>query len=137
MGDDEAWQRLAASASASLATLAADGSVDLVPIVFLAADRVLYVAIDDVKPKTTLLLGRLDNIRRDPRVTVLADHYDDDWARLWWVRAKGRATVTGDAERGRALDGLAARYPAYAERRPPGEVIRVEVTHLRGWTAVP
>ena len=25
--------------------------------------------------------------------TVLVDHYDDDWSRLWWVRIRGRAVV--------------------------------------------
>lgn len=134
--DEEAWRRLAAARSAVLATVAGDGSVDLVPIVFHADAPRLYLAVDDVKPKSTLRLGRLANITRDPRVTVLADRYDDDWAQLWWVRAKGTATiVTATLEAERALDGLAATYSAYAERRPPGDVVRIDVAELRGWSA--
>ena len=67
---------------------------------------------------------------------MLADRYDDDWAQLWWVRAKGTATiVTATPEAERALDGLAAAYPAYAARRPPGDVVRIDVAELRGWSA--
>ena len=136
MSTDEAWRRLAAARVAVLATLAADGSVDLVPIVFHAVSPRLYLAVDDVKPKSTLQLGRLANITRDPRVTVLADHYDDDWARLWWVRAKGTASIiTSTLEAAPALDALAGKYSLYAERRPPGDVIRVDVTEVRGWAA--
>src|SRR5690606_41273301 len=45
------------------------------------------------KPKRSRELRRLENIRRDPRVTVLAHHYEADWSKLWWVRAEGTATV--------------------------------------------
>ncbi len=67
MTDEEAWRHLAAARSAVLATMAGDGSVDLVPIVFHADAPLLYLAVDDVKPKSTLHLGRLANIARDPR----------------------------------------------------------------------
>jgi PPOX class probable F420-dependent enzyme len=136
MTDEEAWRHLAEARSAVLATLAGDGSVDLVPIVFHADAPRLYLAVDDVKPKSTLHLGRLVNLARDPRVTVLADRYDDDWAQLWWVRAKGTAAiVTATPEADRALDGLAATYSAYVERRPPGDVVRIDVAEVRGWSA--
>jgi PPOX class probable F420-dependent enzyme len=136
MTDEEAWRHLAESRSAVLATIAGDGSIDLVPIVFHADAPRLYLAVDDVKPKSTLRLGRLANIARDPRVTVLADRYDDDWAELWWVRVKGTATViTATPEADRALDRLAGAYPAYAERRPPGDVVRIDVAEVRGWSA--
>jgi PPOX class probable F420-dependent enzyme len=135
MTDEEAWRHLAESRSAVLATIAGDGSIDLVPIVFHADAPRLYLAVDDVKPKSTLRLGRLANIARDPRVTVLADRYDDDWAELWWVRVKGTATViTATPEADRALDRLAGAYPAYAERRPPGDVVRIDVAEVRGWS---
>ena len=75
------------------------------------------------------------NIARDPRVTVLADRYDDDWTQLWWVRAKGTATViTATPEADRGLTDLAEAYPAYAEQRPPGDVVRIAAEVL-GWSA--
>jgi len=98
-------------------------------------DRV-YSAVDD-KPKRTTALQRLANIRTEPRVSVLADHYEEDWSKLWWVRADGRAEILDEAERERerdhALDLLAERYAAYRERRPSGAVIRVEVERWTTW----
>ena len=67
-------------------------------------------------------------------VALLADHYDEDWSRLWWVRADGQAAIhdAGDTAQGPALDLLAAKYPQYQEHRPDGPVIAIGVT---GWTA--
>jgi len=92
-------------------------------------------AVDD-KPKRTTRLQRLANIARDPRVSLLADHYADDWEQLWWVRADGRARVVDDpARREKALDLLSVRYRQYRERRPDGPVVEVEVERWTGWSA--
>ena len=64
------------------------------PIVFVLVDGVVWSAIDS-KPKSTRALRRLDNIRSHPRVSLLVDHYDDDWTSLWWVRIDGDARVVG------------------------------------------
>src|SRR5436190_7994756 len=121
--------RLAAARVARLATVRPDGSPHLVPIVFAVEGDRLYSAVDD-KPKRSSDLQRLANIASDPRVCVLADHYEEDWSRLWWVRADGRADVLSDGakpEQEHAIDLLAARYPVYLERRPSGAVIRIAV----------
>jgi PPOX class probable F420-dependent enzyme len=99
-------------------------------------DRI-YSVVDD-KPKRTPRLQRLANIASEPRVSVLADHYEDDWSKLWWVRADGRAQVLPEGanleqERDRALDLLAERYSAYRERRPSGAVVRVDVERWTTW----
>ena len=99
-------------------------------------DRI-YSAVDD-KPKRTPHLQRLANIASEPRVSVLADHYEDDWSKLWWVRADGRAEILHDGakqeqERDHALDLLAERYRPYRERRPSGAVIRVDVQRWTTW----
>ncbi len=107
----------------------------LVPITFALDGDVIYSAIDH-KPKTTRSLRRLENIRRDPRVTILAEHYEDDWSRLWWCRIEGSARVVTEArdmERGREL--LAAKYPQYATQQPMGPWIVVSLEHLTGWAA--
>jgi PPOX class probable F420-dependent enzyme len=103
-----------------------------VPVTFaVIGERVVFV-VDD-KPKSTTRLRRLDNIAARPAVCLLADVYDDDWNKLWWARADGTATVLAtDAE---AVDALAARYPAYVERRPHGPVVSIEVTAWTGWAA--
>ena len=136
MIESEAWQLLAGADVAILGTRAADGTADLVPIVVVVVRPLLYFAIDDVKPKRTLEVARLANIARNPSVTVLAHHYEADWSRLWWVRAKGRAVVcTGTPEADQAITRLAARYPQYGARPPTGGVVRVTVEAIRGWSA--
>jgi PPOX class probable F420-dependent enzyme len=129
---EEARARFAGARVARLATVSASGVPHLVPVTFaVIGERVVFV-VDD-KPKSTTRLRRLDNIAARPAVCLLADVYDDDWSQLWWARADGTATVLAtDAE---AIDALAARYPAYAERRPHGPVVSIEVTAWAGWAA--
>ncbi len=107
------------------------------PVTFALAGDVVYTAVD-AKPKQTTRLQRLRNIRASPRVALLADHYDADWMRLWWVRADGLAVIH---ERTADLPGLAAllaeRYPQYREEPPAGPVIRVTVHRWTGWAATP
>lgn len=106
------------------------------PIVFaLEGDR-LYSAVD-AKPKRTTALRRLANVRENPAVALLVDHYDDaDWDALWWVRAEGRGLVLeGDAgaeEAGRAIALLRERYP---QQRTTGAVLAVDVERWTGWSA--
>lgn len=132
-----AWERLSTARVATLATLADPYGSRLVPVCFVTREPLVLFAVDDVKPKRSRRLERLADIERDPRVALLAHHYDDaDWGRLWWVRATGRAHVVVDArEADRALDELAAKYPQYGTRRPPGPVVAVEVRSIRLWEA--
>jgi PPOX class probable F420-dependent enzyme len=117
-----------------LATIDPDGRPALVPFVFAVEGDTLFSAVDQ-KPKTTARLRRLDNIRRDPRVNVLIDHYEEDWSALWWVRLRGRARIVeAGVERDRALALLAEKYPHYREQAPTGPVVAVDVEEWRGWT---
>jgi PPOX class probable F420-dependent enzyme len=130
----EARARFAGARVARLATVSAAGVPHLVPVTFALlgeGDRIVFV-VDD-KPKSTTRLRRLDNIRARPAVCLLADVYDDDWTRLWWARADGTASILEDDPE--AIDALAARYPPYAERRPAGPVVSIEVTAWTGWAA--
>ena len=128
----EARSRFAGARVARLATVSAAGVPHLVPVTFaVLRERVVFV-VDD-KPKSTTRLRRLDNIAARPAVCLLVDVYDDDWTRLWWARADGTATVlAADAE---AVDALAARVPAYVERRPRGPVVSIAVSAWTGWAA--
>jgi len=120
---------------ARLATTDPDGRPHLVPIVFAAEAGTLYTAVDS-KPKRSRRLRRIENARARPDVTVLVDHYEDDWSRLWWVRLRGRARVLGAGpERDRALALLAAKYPQYRREPPPGPVLAVDVVEVRSWEA--
>ena len=107
----------------------------LVPFTFAVDGDVVYTAVD-AKPKSTTHLKRLSNIRDNPRVAMLADHYEDDWSALWWVRADGLASVVSDSgSMARPLQLLAERYPQYVASPPAGPVIVVQVDRWTGWSA--
>ena len=126
--------RLAESRVGRLATVTPEGRPHVVPCCFVLDGDVVFTAIDDVKAKSTLALRRLDNLAAHPEAALLVDHYDDDWATLWWIRVDGSGRVVEDDEvRARALDLLGAKYPQYAERPPPGAVIAIDVTAWHAW----
>jgi PPOX class probable F420-dependent enzyme len=81
-------------------------------------------------------LQRLRNVRANPAVALLVDGYDEDWARLWWVRLTGRGRVlaAGDTAAGAVHGLLRAKYPQYAEHAL-GEVLAVDVDAWYGWSA--
>jgi len=135
LAEDEARGRFGAARVARLATVGGPGSPHLVPVTFAVAGDRIYTAVD-AKPKTTRDLRRLRNIRGNPRVAVLADHYDEDWSRLWWARADGRAVIL-DAPDDMAgpIRLLAERYPQYRRSPPAGPVICVVVDRWAGWAA--
>jgi PPOX class probable F420-dependent enzyme len=135
----EARAAFAQERVARLATVDAAGRPHLVPFVF-AVDGDVVVSAVDAKPKVTRELRRLQNVRANPRVAVLADHYDDaDWSALWWARGDGAArVVAADSADGRAAVALlAARYAQYADAPPGGPVLVVEVDRWVGWRAAP
>lgn len=131
----EARERLAAARIARLATAGNDRQPHLVPVTFAVDGEQIYIAIDH-KPKTTVNLRRLRNIRENPRVTILADHYAEDWDALWWARADGHATIVeDDRRRDHPLDVLAAKYEQYRQMRPVGPVIVIDAANWTGWTS--
>jgi PPOX class probable F420-dependent enzyme len=98
-------------------------------------DDTLYFAID-AKPKRTTNLKRLRNIRANSAVSVLIDHYENDWSRLWWIRLDGNArVVTEEAELERAMHLLVRRYTQYRATRPQGPVVAVSIKRMAGWSA--
>lgn len=128
--------RVAQARVARLATLRPDGTARLVPVTFALVESLVCSVVDEVKPKRHIRLARLDDVRRDPRVALVVDHYDEDWSSLWWVRIDGTAVVHDDGDlRERALDALAAKYPAYTARRPDGVVLVITPERWTGWSA--
>ena len=122
---------------AHLATASLDGEPHVVPVCFAWVDECLWIAIDE-KPKRTVRLRRLRNIEENPRVSLLFDRYDEDWARLGYVLVHGVASVIEvGGSRVNALAALRERYPQYVgmalEERP---LVRVEVERVVAWGAV-
>lgn len=133
----ECRRLFAAARVARLATIGPSGP-HIVPIVFAVVGSDGIVSAVDHKPKQSRELTRLANIAKNPAVSVLADHYDEDWSRLWWVRADGTAVVgTDPAGIARVAAALAEKYPQYLESPPAGPALTVTVAGWSGWTSSP
>ena len=128
-------ERLRIARSGLLSTADLNGNSHIVPIVFAVTTDRLVSAVDH-KPKTTRELKRLSNIAANPQVSVLMDHYDEDWSQLWWVRVDGSARVLdGGREFEAALDALVDKYEQYKNHRPVGPVIEIAMDRVTGWSA--
>jgi PPOX class probable F420-dependent enzyme len=135
MRPEQCWARLRETSHGVLSTMHPERGVDAVPVVFAVVDDGLVVPVDRVKHKRSTDLRRVRNIAGDPRCVFLADHYEDDWTRLWWVRVHARAEtlVDDDAETGRRA--LAARFAPYRTRDAIAAVLLLRPTLVRGWAA--
>ena len=132
MTADEARTRFSTARVARLATADAAGRPHLVPTAFAVSGDTVYSAVD-AKPKRTKALRRLANVRENPAVSLLVDHWDEeDWGALWWVRADGRGRVLDPAEpeARAAVEALRERYP---RQLADGEVLAVDVERWSGW----
>ena len=130
---------LDAAPVACLAQKDLGGEPQALPFVFARVDRCLWSPVDG-KPKKRANLSRLEWIAAEPQVLVLVDHYEDDWAQLWWLKLSGHATVVGEHEPGwqAAVGGLAAKYPQYAATPMFAGVptmIRIKITHWKSWAS--
>jgi PPOX class probable F420-dependent enzyme len=139
MAEIDSAALFAQSPVAMLATVGPGGAPHVVPVVFAVNnDReqpVVYTAVD-AKRKSTRRLQRLTNIEANPRVSMLVDHYDEDWAKLWWVRADGVAEIHYSGEEmatGYAL--LRRKYVQYQRLALDGPVVTVTVNRWSSWQA--
>jgi PPOX class probable F420-dependent enzyme len=117
-----------------LATVGDDGVVHVVPFCFAVVTGLVVSAVDH-KPKRTARLQRLRDIESSGRATVLVDHYEEDWSRLWWIRVVGRAAVH---ERGSDVDvaarrALVEKYAQYARQEPTGPVYSIAIDEVSAW----
>lgn len=109
----------------------------MVPTVFAVSGDHIYTAVDG-KPKTTTALRRLRNVAVNPLVSLLVDHYAENWDELWWVRADGTARILrpDDRESDRGIALLAQRYQQYQDIPVRGPVLAVQVVRWSGWSAI-
>jgi len=129
-----ARSRLTSARVGYLATVTSVARAHVVPCCFALDADTLYSAVD-AKPKSTLDLRRLQNIRSNSAVSLLVDHYDDaDWSELWWVRVDGNGRTADDAlERERAIALLSTKFEQYRALPPPGPVLAVDIERWRTW----
>ncbi len=111
----------------------------IVPVCFAFDGKFFYTAIDK-KPKrvTPKQLARVRNIRAAPRVALLIDEYGEDWTKLWFILIRGKAKLLPDSahkEHARAIRGLRAKYPQYAQGMLPDDapIIRITPERTTSW----
>jgi len=138
MSPGDAQARFAAARVLHLATADQAGVPHLVPCTFVIdPDGRIVIGVDN-KPKTTRDLRRLRNIEENPRVSLLADDYDEDWNRLWWARADGTAHIEHHGAGHHAhWRQLRDKYPQYDGQVLDGPVITVTVGQWSGWAYSP
>jgi PPOX class probable F420-dependent enzyme len=120
-----------------LATASAAGEPHVVPVCFVFDGKQVYSAIDS-KPKRVAAarLRRLQNLRENPRASLVVDLYDEDWARLRYVLVMGSGEILeAGHDRERALDLLREKYPQYQAMRDfgSGPVIRLTPERIVSW----
>lgn len=121
-----------------LGTADASGQPLVVPICYAFDGESLFSAVD-AKPKRQQpeRLKRIRNIRENPKVSVVIDRYDEDWARLAYVIIQGDAEILTDgADFSRGADLLLAKYPQYHAMglsRESGLMIKVKSTRVLQW----
>jgi coenzyme F420-0:L-glutamate ligase/coenzyme F420-1:gamma-L-glutamate ligase len=124
-----------------LAATSSDGEPQVVPVCFVFDGTCLYSAIDaKLKRVAAQKLRRLQNIRAKPRASLVVDRYDEDWTRLRYVLAFGRAEILdAGPDHDLALDLLREKYPQYRTMRDfgLGPVIRLTPERVRTWRGSP
>jgi PPOX class probable F420-dependent enzyme len=137
LAEEQARARFVSVPVARLGTADAAGRPHVVVVTFAVEGNMIYTAVDR-KPKSGTNLKRLRNVEENPRVTVLADEYSENWDKLWWARADGRGVVlAGEREMAGPLRLLAERYWQYREAPPTGPVLAITVERWSGWAAAP
>ena len=87
----------------------------MVPVCFGVTNGCIFILLDH-KPKRTELtnLKRVKNILENSHVSLIIDHYDNDWSNLWYILISGHAALLEEtSERPEVLHTLAHKYPQY------------------------
>ncbi len=125
---------------AHLATVTPDGRPHVVAICY-AFDGENFYSVIDPKPKRVPpeRLARVRNIRANPHVCLIVDHYEENWANLMYVQVHGRAElIFAGAEHQRAVQLLREKYPQYRTMAlDAGPVIKILPERFVVWTATP
>ena len=131
-----AFELLEESRIAHLGLVDDDGFARVLPVTYVVHDGALWTVVDE-KPKRRrgAELARVRWLRARPRATVTVDRYDDDWSRLAWVQVVGEIAVLDLAAHEATLEALARRYEPYRRRRPPGPLLRLTPQRAVCWRA--
>ena len=136
--DQARW--LTTAPSAHLATADASGTPHVIPVCYASDGRFLFSVLDQ-KPKRAQVtrLRRVRNIRENPQVSLVIDHYEDDWSRLGYILLMGTAElIFEDLEHEDAVRLLRQKYSQYrAMDVDANPVIKITPQRVVCWGAVP
>ncbi len=131
---------LRSARTAHLATADASGQPHVVPVCFVFNGEFIYSVLDS-KPKTTALrqLRRVRNILANPRVSLVVDHYEEDWSRLQYVMVSGEASLLESGEEwGLSIVMLRQKYPQYHRMElDQSPVIKIVPARFVPWSSQP
>ena len=130
---------------ARLATTNVDGSPHQVPIVFAWLSGCFWAPIDG-KPKHNRQPLRVVNALANPAASILIDSYEEDWSRLWWIRAQIEISVVEPTKAStnvqkitaEVVEKLKAKYPQYGSTevlREPATMLSMSPTAWTSWCA--
>ena len=129
--------RLSETPVGHLATADANGRPHVIPVCFSYDGQYIYSVLD-AKPKRGSLTGlrRVRNILANPQVSLVIDHYDEDWTRLWYLLVQGRAELVEDGpEPPAAIAMLREKYAQYRDMQLDGNpVIKITPERVTGWS---
>jgi len=123
-----------------LATADATGQPHVIPVCYVFDGESVYSVLD-AKPKTTPLsqLRRVRNILANPRVSLVVDHYEEDWTSLQYVMVTGDAGLLESGEEwARAIVMLREKYPQYQQMDlAQSPVIKIVPSRFVPWSSQP
>jgi PPOX class probable F420-dependent enzyme len=124
---------------AHLATADRIGQPHVIPICFVFDGKNFYSSVDE-KPKRVLpqKLKRIRNVLENPQVSLVIDHYDEDWRKLGYILVFGRAKIVSRGKKYlQAIRLLRKKYPQYhtmaIDERP---MIVIKSEKVMGWGAM-
>ena len=131
---------LRSARSGHLATADAKGQPHVIPVCFVFDGKAIFSVLD-AKPKTTSLhkLRRVRNIMANPQVSLVVDHYEEDWSRLRYVLVLGVAGLLQEGDEwAQAIGKLRDKYPQYqAMDLDESPVIKITPTRFIPWSFEP
>ncbi len=119
-----------------LATADATGMPHVIPVCYTFDGRRIYSVLDR-KPKRTAPSGlkRVRNIQANPKVSLVVDHYEEDWQSLWYVLVQGEALLLENGrEQQTAIGLLREKYQQYLDMDiDQNPVIRITPNQVVSW----
>ena len=130
---------LAAAPIGHLATADASGFPHVIPVCYAFDGQALFSVLDQ-KPKSAELirLRRVRNIQANPQVSLVVDHYEEDWSRLGYILVVGEAEILLEGkEHDAAVRLLRQKYSQYrAMDLAANPVIKITPHRVVCWGAV-